>query len=175
TLTVENGTGVEGADSYASRAFITSYWQARPQNALAATWAAAEADEMDGAAREATAYVDANYGAYFPGVRAGYVQGLMWPRSDALDDRGYALPRVPPQLLDAVAELAARALSASLSTDTALHGAITKQSVKVDVISETTEYGEGARLEPKYGAVDGILAPILNGAQPGAAPTWNWR
>ncbi|MBM2293754.1 hypothetical protein JQX09_17635 [Sulfitobacter pseudonitzschiae] len=174
-LTVETGAGVAGADSYASQAFISTYWAARTHNTLAATWAGADSDKMDGAAREATAYLDAIYGQFYRGVRAGYLQGLLWPRSRALDDEGMPMPDLPPELMVAVAELAARALSAPLASDAEIHGPITAQTVKVDVISESTEYGEGARLEPKYGAIDGILAPILNGAQPGAQPSWNWR
>ncbi|GFE52310.1 hypothetical protein So717_40630 [Roseobacter cerasinus] len=42
-------------------------------------------------------------------------------------------------------------------------------------IEEEIEYDGAALIEPKYGAVGGILAPILTGSQPGAAPTWNWR
>lgn len=174
-LTVETGAGVAGADSYASQEFISSYWSGRSHNALAATWAGAESAKMDGAAREATAYLDAIYGQFYRGVRAGYLQGLLWPRSRALDDEGMPMPDLPPELMAAVAELAVRALSGPLSTDAEIQGAITSQTVKVDVISESIDYGEGARLEPKYGAIDGILAPILNGSQPGAQPSWNWR
>lgn len=172
-LTVETGAGVQGADTYAARATVLAYWVARPHDALAATVAAADVDELDGAIREATAFIDGAYGPYFRGVRRGYVQGLLWPRSGACDDAGYPLPGLPPELISAVCELAPRALGARLADDVDLTAQIKRE--KTGPLE--TEYFQPAMNAPlvTYGVVGSLLAPILNGAQPGAPNAgWAW-
>lgn len=62
TLIVETGASVVGAESYATTATIDAYWLARPQMAQAALWAAATDAVKEGAAREATAFLDAKIG-----------------------------------------------------------------------------------------------------------------
>jgi hypothetical protein len=174
-LIVENGTGVAGADAYAAQSVITQYWADRPHSPFAAIWAAAASDVRDGGTREATSYLDATSGPYYRGKRSGYIQGLLWPRNFALDDEGFPLPSMPPELVQATCELSARAVSAALSVDQAIDGRITEQTTKIDVITETIKYADGVQNEAKYGSVDGILAPILNGSQPSAKPAWNWK
>ena len=74
SLTVETGSGVYGAESYATTAYISTYWSNRSHSSLADTWATANAQAKEGAAREATAYIDATWGPYYRGERAGYQQ-----------------------------------------------------------------------------------------------------
>lgn len=172
-LTVETGAGIELADSYVAQGTITTYWGNRTNSAFAALWTAASTGVKDGGAREATAYIDSVYGAYFRGVRAGYTQGLAWPRTGALDDTGYPLPALPPELVAAVCELAGRAITSPLAADTARGGAVKRKRVKAGPVETETEWADGATAETKYGFVAGILAPILTG-QPGNA-TWLWK
>ena len=177
SLVVEDGTGVSGAESYASTAYIDTYWTDRPQNAFAATWSAATTANKEGAAREASSYIDATWGPYYRGVRRGWVQGLLWPRSDAMDEGNvlgkpaYPLPDMPDCLRVAVAELAVRALSKSLAQDLARGGMIkTLKAGSVDI-----EYADGAPAQKTYGLIGNTLAPILNGSQPMAPnPHWAW-
>lgn len=177
SLIAEDGSGVSGAESYASTTWIGGYWSNRPQNALAATWAAATDANKEGAAREASAYIDAIWGPYYRGVRRGWVQGLLWPRSDAMDDAqalgrpAYPLPDLPPCLMQATAELAARALSARLAQDLARGGMVsTLKAGSVEI-----QYAAGAPAQKTYGLIDRLLAPILNGSQPNAPnPHWTW-
>lgn len=176
TLILEDGTGVSGAESYASVAQITAYWGARLHDANATAWLDADFANQEGAAREASAYLDAVYGPYYKGSRAGYVQGLQWPRTQALDAAGYPLPGKPVEIQNAVCELAVRALSARLAEDDDRGNQIIKERVKIDVIEEEIQYADGAQRHTSYGHVAGMLEPILNGSQPGAAnPTWLWR
>lgn len=178
-LTVEDGSGVYGADTYAALATVDAYWTARPHNALAATWAAADDDDSEGAAREATAYLDATFGPYYRGVRAGDVQGLLFPRFEAMDDSGYPMQGVPLVLVHAVCELAPRALSARLSVDLDTAMPVKRFMMKAGSYTEDTEYGGEMTLEKKYGYVAGLIAPILDGTQPnaprGGADLWAWR
>lgn len=171
-LTVETGAGISGADSYASQAAITAYWALRPHDANAAIWAALSTDEMDGAAREATSYLDAVYGQRFRGKRAGYVQGLEHPRTEAYDDDGFPLPALPPQLVSAVCELSVRASASRLIADSEQAGVVKRIRSKVDVLEEEIEYAYGGQDYPRYGFVDRLLEPIL---QMNGHESWNWK
>lgn len=175
TLSVESGIGVQGAEAYASIATIGAYWTKRSHMALATTWSAATDAQKEGAAREASTYLDATFGAFYRGARRGRLQGLLWPRSDAKDEAGYDLPGLPSEIVTATCELAARALSAPLASDIDLGARVKSQTKKVGPIEKTTEYFDGGAEATKtsYGMVSLMLAPVLNGSQPGA-PNANW-
>lgn len=173
TETVETGAGVSGANTYALAATITAYWANQPHRAEAIAWAAAASDTQKGAGIEASAFLDGAYGPYYRGQRAGYVQGLLFPRVNAIDDADYQLPGLPPQIVTATCELAGRAVTAALSEDATVSGKIKRESVKAGPVSAETEYSSTVSSEKKFGFVAGILAPVLNGQQPGA-PTVNW-
>jgi hypothetical protein len=175
TLTVETGSGVSGADTYAALATINTYWTNRPHVALATTWGAAGDPNKEGAAREATAFLDAVWGRYYRGVVQGRAQGLLWPRSDAFDDADYLITGLPKEIVTAVCELSARALSAPLVADTDNSGAIKRKREKIDVIEEETEYATSAGTFARYGFVGELLNPVLNGSQPGAVGGWHFR
>lgn len=160
-LTSEDGTGLQGARSYASLAQIDAYWLARPHASLSGTWTAAPLAQKEGAATEASAYLDATYGIRWKGLKRTSTQGLHWPRSEAMDEAGYPLPDLPRELVDATAELAARALSARLIPDVAEGQVVTSKTEKVGDLEERTTYGEGTRLAATFGPVSGLVAPLL--------------
>lgn len=175
SLTVETGDGVQGAEAYATIAAIGAYWTKRSHMALATTWSAATDAQKEGAAREASAYLDATFGPFYRGDRRGRIQGLLWPRSSAKDEAGYDLPGLPAEIVAATCELAARALSAPLAADIDLGARVKSQTKKVGPIEKTTEYFDGGAEATKtsYGMVSLMLATVLNGSQPGA-PNANW-
>lgn len=194
-LTVEDGTGVPGADSYFAVATADAYWTARPQDPNAAIWAAAPTLNKEGAAREATDYLDANWGSMFPGARRTMTQGRLWPRVDrsltalsechptvtaleaaqALTDRpllgsdGLELAGLPAQIVQAAIELGVRAVIAPLAADTSSLGWIKREKVG----SLETEYGSSGPVDGSYGYVDRILGPLVGGVVRGQ-PTWLW-
>ncbi|MFG1317587.1 DnaT-like ssDNA-binding protein [Xanthobacter autotrophicus] len=179
-LIVEDGTGIAGAESYAAVAYADAYWAARPQDALAAAWAAATEASKEGALRAASAYLDAIYGASYRGIRKGWEQGLEWPRTGGLDAAGSSLPvlgpgnvplpALPPMLKRGAAELAPRALSGPLALDADRGGRVKREKLEGAV---EIEYFDGAPAETSYGVVTGMLGPILDGLQGGQA-TWYW-
>lgn len=176
SLIVETGAGIEGAESYASIAQIDAYWAARTHQAASTSWAAATTGLKEGAAREATAFLDATYGPYYRGTRTGYLQGLLWPRSGTEDVDGYALPDLPTQLVSATAELAVRALVGALMPDATIDGTIKSFSETIGPLSETTVYQDGASAAPRYGFLQGLMAALCDGTQPGFnKPNWAWR
>lgn len=174
-LTVETGSGVSGADSYVTLAALQAYWTNNPQRSESATFLAADEANQEGAAREASAFLDAIYGPHYKGWRKGYVQGLLWPRSGALDEEGYPLPDLPQEITKAVFELAGRAVSGSLSPDAPQGGRLTELSVKVGPVNRTQKFGGQPDPETKYGFVDRMIAPVLKGTQPNAPGNhWSW-
>jgi hypothetical protein len=172
TIMVEDGTGVQGAESYASVAFADAYFTARSHLAIATTWAAVGTTtaKKEGALREATAYLDAEFGPRYRGTRAGRVQGLLWPRTGALGDEGYSLPALPLELQQAAAELAGRAISAPLADDEARGGDIKRMKAG----SVEIEYAQGAKLGTTYGIVSKMLIPLLDCAED-SKTLWSWR
>lgn len=160
SLSVETGSGISGAESYATTAQIDAYWAARTHNALYTAWSAVTntTAKKEGQAREATAYLDAVYGPSYRGVRRGYVQGLAWPRVGALDDDGYPLPDLPPELVAAVCELAPLAISATLTPAVSAGGGVVK---RVKAGSVEVEYADNGSTEKSYPAVARLLAPLL--------------
>jgi len=174
-LTVEDGTGVVGADSYAAVATADTYWTNRTNQSLSTTWSGATTAVKEGALREATAFLDAVFGPYYRGHRKSSEQGLLWPRSEAYEADNYPLPDLPQQIVDATCDLAARAISARLASDDERGGMVKSTREKVDVISTEVTYADGAPRWKTYGYIEGMLALVLNGLQPNApSPHWNW-
>lgn len=166
SLTVEDGTGVAGADAYASVAAVDAYWSARPHRAQAASWAALVTAQKEGCIREAAASIDA-YDEYFRGIRRGWVQGLCWPRSEAFDDAGFPLPDLPPALIAATAELAVRASSQELRADVAAQServaSVSAGSVSVTFAgSGSTTNGDGSTQTTQFTAAMDLLAPLMD-------------
>ncbi len=164
-LEVENGTGVAGAEAYASVAAADAYWAKRPQSPFATTWAAVtDVPTKEGALREGADYMDAELGLLYPGKPLTTTQGKLCPRADACDA---SFDGFPATLVAANIELAARAISSPLAPDTDNKGWIKRE--KTGPIE--TEYGSAGPQDGSYGAVFRSLSTFLIGL-PGA--TWNW-
>jgi hypothetical protein len=172
SIIAEDGTGIAGAETYASVTFVDAYFVARSHLAIATTWAAVGTTtaKKEGALREASTYLDAEFGARYRGTRAGRVQGLQWPRTGALDGEGYPLPALPLELQQAAAELAGRAVSAPLADDEARGGDIKRMKAG----SVEIEYAQGARLGTTYGIVSKMLVPLLDCAED-SKTLWSWK
>lgn len=176
TLIVENGTGVAGAETYVSVEFIDGYWGQLAHMSLAAIWLA-EGDiaKKEGAAREAAQFLDRRWGAFYLGKRRGRVQGLLFPRIEAYDCDGIDIPELPAELQAANCELAVRALNGPLSEDLERGGEIISEADALGPMRESVTYSETNFRERRFGEVEGLLEPILNGMQPNSrAGNWNW-
>lgn len=149
-LTVEDGTGLATADSYASRAEADAYHAARGN----AAWAAASTAARDAALRRATQYLDTRY--RWVGNRLTLTQALEWPRY-FVPRLGYpsGWPQVP--VVQACMELALRALDGELMADDEGRDVL---SESVGPISVTySPKGGGVR----YPAVDRLLYRLTIG------------
>jgi hypothetical protein len=174
-LLVEDGTGLAGAESYASVADATAYHAARGN----AAWAALASDTIrEQNLRKATDYMVQVYRLRWKGWRVSVTQALDWPRSEveradyaALQANGlttisgdyyYPADEVPAEVEKACFELALAAIAGDLNPD------IGRRTIreKVDVIE--VEYDRFSPLVKVYRDVDGWLSPLLEYGGSGA-------
>lgn len=110
-ITVEDGTGLVGANAYISVADANTYFVALGN----AGWAGATAPNKEVAIVKATRYMQKRFGTKWKGLISTSAQGLGWPRRYVYDERGTELiDQVPVQLARACAEYANYALTNEL-------------------------------------------------------------
>lgn len=153
TLIVEDGTGVAGAESYASVTDADSYWSARGNT----VWAGLTQTQKDQALRSACAYMEAIYMGKWKGRRVSSLQPLSFPRSGIVVDDVQYVNTVPSAIRDANIELALRSSDSALMEDQGAQVA----SETVGPISVT--YAQGARQGTRYAYVEALLQPFLIG------------
>jgi hypothetical protein len=110
-FTPEDGTGIEGANSYLSGEDADSYFADRGNT----SWAAAEATTKMAALLEASSFLDGQYRGLWVGSLSSTTQGLAWPRTDAQDPEGRRLTCVTGRIQEAVCRVALEALGGHLS------------------------------------------------------------
>ena len=158
-FTLEDGSGVNGANAYIATTFADTYHADRANT----SWASATTTDKETAIIKATDYIDTRFGRRFVGFRKLKDQGLEWPRLDAFDLDGFLLSGeddVPRQIQKACAEYAIRALTlTNLLPDPSLPfvdrnttgsgttqsggqatGEIKRKKIKADVVEIDTTY-----------------------------------
>lgn len=151
---------VVGTDTYLSVSDADSYWSNRGN----ADWSAASTAQKEAALREATQYVDSAFN--FIGNQI-VTNVLAWPRDNVQILQGnfanviYDRLTIPPQVKNAVAELALEALAARLAPSQSRGGAIKRE--KVDVIE--VEYMDFAPSGKVYSFAAMILKPLTTGSK----------
>lgn len=161
-LIVEDGSVVAGAESYATVAFIKAYHLARGDSTVN------DADDADveAWARKATDYMMQVYRSRWKGTRVNATQALDWPRGyvyaepaliGGIGEFPYLLADdiVPTEVQRACAELALRAMSASLAPD------LTQGVISETIGPISTQYDRSTPQSPRYRAIDNMLAPYL--------------
>ncbi len=110
-LTVENGTGLPGADAFISVEYFEAYCAARGHSLSTSTDTLKEQAIVRASAFLSDSYSWAGWIVSGRGSNGGK-QGLAWPRSGVVDDEGYAIPsdEVPDEVQRATAEITRREL-----------------------------------------------------------------
>ncbi len=153
-MILEDGSGVEGANSYVSEDTFTTYCDDR---------GITPADgDIEPALVRATTAIDAMYGSRFPGSKTnGRDQALLWPRTGATDADGEEIAddEIPVEIMNAVFEAAVRELTSpgSMQPDLERGGSIKRLKAG----SVEVEYGANAIAGTAYTIIDGILAGLL--------------
>lgn len=159
-LVVEDGTGKETADSYASVADADAYHGARGN----AAWAALSSTVKEQLLRRATDYLGA-YDAAWKGCRVSSSQALAWPRR-GVDAHEFEVPStvVPKAVTVAVCILALKASSSELAPDQ-------ERPKTREVIGPLeTEWAADAPQAVRYVEVDRLLAPYLGSGRRYSVP-----
>lgn len=155
-MIVEDGTGIAGADSFATEAAFEAFCEA---NGLTAT------GDIEGALVRGSRWLDGEFGARYPGTRThGRDQGLGWPRTDACDREGNEIPDdvVPKEIIEAAILAAIREIASqgSLAPDVAGGGAVRREKLG----SMEVEYAnaDGRRAAgPRFPEIEGLLAGLI--------------
>lgn len=163
-IVVEDGTGLENSNSYASSVEAKAYHADRGNTA----WAAAASADQTAALIKATGYIDGQYFTRFPGkFQLKTIQALQWPRSDAVDRNGLSLAGIPKSVKVATFEAALIFLSTDIVAPREHGGAIKEESIG----PIKTVYSDGASNETTYPAIELALKPILSGTSGGVRVT----
>lgn len=114
TLIVEDGSGVENANTYISLANAEIYFESRPNKAV---WTAASDGDKDIALVDAARQMDMMFDWF--GSRATENQGLRFPRFGVYDPDGwmYDSNEIPTELKDAQCEIALGSLTEDRTDD----------------------------------------------------------
>lgn len=159
TFTVEDGTGLNTANSYATVTEFNSYWDLRGFVHSSYTDA-----QKQVALVKATDYIELRYRVRFIGTREFETQALSFPRLSLYDEDGRKVLGVPKQLKNATIEYAKRALTAELVTDPEESGKVVqRKKEKVGPLEEETEYVLGGHIitYKSYPAADKLLKEYL--------------
>jgi hypothetical protein len=157
SLIVEDGTARSDSESFISLADATT----RHGNTGNAAWAAVATDALrEQALRRATQYMEQAYRARWLGMRVSADQALSWPRAvlEPIDDWWIESNVVPPEVANACADLALKALAGELNAD------LTRGVVRKKIGPLETEFDPYSPQSVRYRAIDMALAPYLKGS-----------
>lgn len=164
TFTVEDGTGVAGANSYVTVAYANAYHGERGNSG----WTGADALKEQALIR-ATDYIETRWAESFLGIQEHLdpLQPLSFPRLGIRNRAGLDVLGIPEALKRATAEYALRALTAALMPDPTVNatGVVTGTREKVGPIETETMYSgflRNATLRA-YPAADRLLVGLLAG------------
>lgn len=161
-LVHEDGTGLVGAESYATVDFTDTYLSERGFT----LWATMSEAEKEAALRRGSDFMEQAYRSRWAGYRVTSTQGLSWPRYEVVVKDAYqvgyvtyyASDSVPLRVQEACAALGFKAAFGDLNADIER----LKQRTKVGPIE--VEYVPGAPAWKQYRAIDQMLAPFFAGA-----------
>lgn len=161
SIVVETGTGLSNADSYGELADVDAYNEAY---AYSQAWRKLAGAGRERAARQATQFLDLNYGAHFKGTRVSETQSLAWPRTGVTDRDGFAVSStsIPACLKQAFYELCIRASIAELMPDISAEdgGTLLESEIRVGAVFERLVYSGGQAQTDQFRRVDAMLKPI---------------
>ena len=152
SLVVETGTGSATGESFCSVSDALAYHAARGN----ATWATITTTQQEQALRKATDYMEAVYSQRWAGTRTTSVQALSWPRYNVFVNGFVTLSSsVPRAVINACSELALRASTGELLSDSTQQ----KTRTKVDVLE--VEFDKYSPQSTQYLAITALLAPYF--------------
>jgi len=161
TFTVEDGTGVSGANSYLTIADADQYHL--DIGTAAASWDNLSDAVKQQALRDGTRYLDAAYGERWKGARADGTNPLDWPRSYVIDTDGFDVESnvIPQGLKDACAEAAFRATTETLTPDVTTPGTVQTLAEQIGPIKRTKVYHGGQGEYKRFTVIERLLHDLV--------------
>lgn len=164
TITVEDGTGLAGADAYISEADADTYFASVGN----ATWSGADTSAKEQAIVKATRYMEKRFGNKWKGTIASSTQALGWPRDYVYDERGTELDdQVPTAIAHACAEYAVQAILHGDLIPPVIYpvadgapvpfGRINRKVEKVGPVYEETYYSTGGAEATRVGSGSALV------------------
>ena len=151
-MVVEDGTGLETANSYISIVDCDTYHLDRGNTSWTGTDTVKEA-----ALIKASQYVDGRYRKMWKGIPLTSIQSLSWPREGIYDERDSEIEGIPNRLKYAVCEAALRALTEDINPDLERGGRIKRE--KVGPID--TEFADNAPARTSIPVIADLLTGYL--------------
>lgn len=156
-FTVQDDSGsVDDANAYIDVAYLDAYHDARGN----AYTGSPDATAKEQAIVRATDYLDTRFN--FVGGVWATSQTTAWPRFSATDSSGRIVSGIPPEVKEATAEYALRAIAGILVADPsrdATGNTVKSDFVKADVVESKIEYMDGGSFTmPKYPVADRKLS-----------------
>jgi hypothetical protein len=161
-FTVEDGTGLAAANTYATVAEADTYLMTVYGPSTA--WAGLDTEQKQTDLIQATQYLDAVYQGRWRGARAQATQALAWPRNSGEDDDGFVIPfdSVPQKLKDACCELALRVASGDVLLGVVTEtGGVIQESKSVGPITVSRTYAGAKPAGYEYPKIDKLLKSLI--------------
>lgn len=163
-LIVEDGSGVEDANSYVSEGDFIAY-------AEGLGFEIGTPDDVVPALLKAAQYLEIKPRADYQGRKTSSLQSMQWPRRGVtIDCEPFPSDQIPKELVQAQMELAMIALQDDFLELFKNTDGYPAYRVKVDVIEEQymtprqlSTRPDGSIAQPQYPKVDGLLFPLLIG------------
>lgn len=170
TFVVEDGSGVTGANSYASIDQADAYHLARGNTAWAEALSSPD-DARESALVRATAWIDGVYGSRFSGKRTnGRSQSLQWPRTCATDAECEIISsdEIPVEIINATCEAALRELAdaGSLSPDYIQSQRVVSEQVGSLSVTYQSTFGGARDARPVLTIIQDILSTLIGSSRP---------
>ena len=160
SLTVETGSGLSNADSFASVADCDTH---NTDYVNSSVWTASSTGEKEIALRTATRYLMLKYSQRWNGTQKTDTQSLPFPREDLyVNGFLFSSTAVPVGIVRATCELAIIARSETLMPTEDSASIITEESVKVGPIEESIKYASGKVVTKNYPVSSGYVADYIS-------------
>ncbi|MBO7123196.1 MAG: hypothetical protein J6V90_07960 [Treponema sp.] len=153
-LNVEDGSLVEGANTYVSLEFADEYMAVHGK----ASWAENDEETRKSKLIAATEYIDSLYN--WKGVKKTPYQDLCFPREGIVDYDGYEVLGIPKNLQKAVCEAAFIALTQDLFITSDSNGAVKKMAIED---ATEIEYFNSGETKAEWTSVYQVLDTLLKG------------
>lgn len=161
-LVIENGTGVVGANSYATLATIRTYAANR------GVTLSADDTVLEPLVHKAMDFIEGHRGR-FQGSKTDTTQALQWPRTGvSIDGEEIDTDAIPDILVSLLCRLCMEQDAGTDLTPTRNSAFITEEKVGPLTTKYSEAIGGGAGSTPTMPAVDALLEPLLKTGTSGA-------